>query len=72
MHRFSVLLIAICGVCGWAAELEEVFKWKQLEFAWPSEELKENALKKGDYIPENNLPLGLDRWKDKLFVTVPR
>lgn len=71
MFRSLVFLVAICGVC-WAAELEEVFKWKQLDFAWPSEEVKENALKKGDYIPENNLPLGLDRWKNKLFVTVPR
>lgn len=71
MLQFSVLLVAICGV-SLAAKPEEVFKWKQLEFAWPSEDVKENAVKKGDYIPENNLPLGLDRWKNKLFVTVPR
>lgn len=70
MLKFSVLLLSFY-LCN-AAQLEEVFKWKQLEFAWPSEEVKENAIKSGDYIPENNLPLGLDRWKDKLFVTVPR
>ncbi|EFA10662.1 yellow-c precursor [Tribolium castaneum] len=54
------------------AALDEVFAWNELTFAWPSEEAKENAVKSGEYVPENNLPLGLGRWKDKLFVTVPR
>lgn len=54
------------------ASLDEVFTWNQLSFAWPSEEAKANAIKDGDYIPSHNLPLGLDRWKNKLFVTIPR
>ncbi|XP_030753269.1 protein yellow [Sitophilus oryzae] len=54
------------------AELEEVFAWKELTFDWPNEDAKNAAIKDGEYVPENNLPLGLDRWKNKLFVTVPR
>lgn len=65
------LLILTLASAAFAA-LEEVFGWNELSFAWPSNEAKENAIKSGDYVPENNLPLGLDRWKDKLFVTVPR
>ncbi|CAH1115367.1 unnamed protein product [Psylliodes chrysocephalus] len=71
MFKTGVLLSAICFV-GVLGQLNDVFEWKELNFVWPSEEAKSNALKNGDYIPDNNLPLGLARWKDKLFVTVPR
>jgi len=54
------------------ANLEEVFAWKELSFVWPSEDVKNDVLKSGSYIPANNLPLGIDRWKNKLFVTIPR
>jgi hypothetical protein len=26
----------------------------------------------GTYIPENNLPLGLEVWKEKIFISLPR
>lgn len=55
-----------------AAILQEKFAWKEVDFAWESEAQKEKAFASGRYIIENNLPLGLDVWKDKLFVTVPR
>ncbi|XP_066158025.1 protein yellow [Euwallacea fornicatus] len=54
------------------ANLEEVFAWKELSFVWPSDEFRANAIKSGDYVPENNLPLGIEKWKNKLFITVPR
>lgn len=55
-----------------SAKLQEKFKWKELEFAWPSEEAKESFLQSKRYIPDNNLPLALEVWKNKLFITVPR
>ncbi|XP_067621168.1 protein yellow [Eurosta solidaginis] len=54
------------------AKLAEKFSWKQLEFEWPSEEAEKEAISSGRYVPENNLPLGLERWNNRLFVTVPR
>ncbi|XP_058062875.1 protein yellow isoform X1 [Anopheles bellator] len=53
-------------------KLKEKFKWREVEFEWPSEQAKQNDLDSGKYIVHNNLPLGLERWRDKLFVTVPR
>lgn len=58
--------------CASARKLEEKFSWKELDFAWPSEEAKQEALRSGKYIVNHNLPLGLDVWNDKLFITVPR
>ncbi|RZC33575.1 yellow-c [Asbolus verrucosus] len=69
---WKLLLVALSVCLTKAAKLDEVFAWNELSFAWPSDEIREKALNSGDYVPANNLPLGLDRWKDKLFVTVPR
>lgn len=67
------MIVALTLGLAWAqAELEEVYGWKQMEFAWPDEKTKQDALQSGAYIPENNLPLGIQKWKNKLFVTVPR
>lgn len=67
-----MLLLAICVHIGFAVKLEEKFKWKEVSYAWPSDAAKEAAITSKRYIVENNLPLGLDIWRDKLFVTVPR
>lgn len=55
-----------------SAKLVEKYSWKQLVFDWPSNEAEQQAKTSGHYIPENNLPLGIERWGDKFFVTVPR
>lgn len=55
-----------------AIKLQERFAWQQMEYDWPSAEAKQQAIDKGIYVPANNLPLGMDVWRDKLFVTVPR
>ncbi|CAH2232402.1 protein yellow-like [Pararge aegeria] len=47
------------------------FQWKTIDFAWEGN-AREAALKSGAYIPEHNMPTGIERWKDKLFVTIPR
>ena len=70
MKFLFVLVITVAYAT--ATKLQEKFMWKELEFAWPSEEAKEEAIKSGRYVESHNLPLGLDIWKDKLFITVPR
>lgn len=55
-----------------AVKLKEKFKWREVEFDWPSQEAKQEAITSGKYVASNNLPLGLERWHDKLFITVPR
>lgn len=68
----TVLLFLACVDFAFTAKLQEKFKWKEVSFAWPSEQAKEEAITSGRYKAENNLPLGLDLWKNKLFITVPR
>lgn len=73
MMKFLVLFVLSIGILSGSCErLLEKFTWKELNFDWPSSEAKESAVKAGSYIEENNLPLGLDVWRNRLFVTVPR
>lgn len=53
-------------------KLREIFSWKIMDYAWNKPADKEAAIASKEFIPSNNLILGLDRWKNKLFVTVPR
>lgn len=62
----------MCIQNSFSGKLEEKFHWKEVSYEWPSEMVKEQAIKSGQYKPEHNLPLGLDVWRDKLFITVPR
>jgi hypothetical protein len=49
-----------------------VFQWRALDFEYPSEEIRQYAKFTKDFVPENNLPVGIEVWRNKLFVTVPR
>ena len=69
--KFIFVLVAVVASAA-AKKLDEKFSWKELEFNWPSEEVKQEAIRSGKYVESNNLPLGLDVWKNKLFITVPR
>ncbi|XP_051172955.1 protein yellow-like [Leptopilina boulardi] len=79
-----LLLIVFVGfieksdsIQGWGtqigrAPLLERYAWNVLDFAYPDEGSRQAAIDKGDYIPENALPVGIEIWRNKLFVTVPR
>lgn len=53
-------------------KLHEQFAWSKVQFNWPSLTEKQFAIQSGHYIPKNNVILGVERWNDILFVTVPR
>ncbi|KAK7790280.1 hypothetical protein R5R35_012645 [Gryllus longicercus] len=72
--RVGALLLVVLAVCGAGARaaLREAFSWRQLDFAWPSPAAKEHALATGAFRPEASVPVGLEVWGQRVFVTVPR
>ncbi|XP_055684674.1 protein yellow [Lutzomyia longipalpis] len=66
------VIFVICHSVEGVSKLQEVFSWKELDFVFPNEQLKQRALARGDYIPRNGLPVGIEHWGNKLFVSVPR
>lgn len=73
MWKYAVCL-AVVGLCAVSAttKLQERYNWKQLDFVFPNQRLKQQALASGDYVPTNGLPVGIERYENKLFVSVPR
>ena len=53
-------------------KLREQFSWKMVDIEFPNDTVKQEAITGGSDVQEHNLPLGLEVWKDKLFVTFPR
>lgn len=69
----TILFLAITTILGCKAATPELrFAWKMVDYVWDSPDQRETAVKDGLFVQINNLPLGLARWKNKLFVTVPR
>lgn len=55
------------NVRGTGGGLHEVFAWSQIDFTFQSEAIRQKALRSGDFIPESNLPLGLELYKGELI-----
>lgn len=49
-----------------------VYEWRQLDFEYPTFLDRQRAILNGDFIPINVVPLGVDRYRNRLFVTMPR
>ncbi|XP_076761628.1 dopaminechrome tautomerase-like isoform X2 [Xylocopa sonorina] len=52
--------------------MELVYAWPTIDYDYDSIEARDSAIFNGDFIAENNLPLGLEVWKDKVFITLPK
>ncbi|KAJ8717459.1 hypothetical protein PYW08_005858 [Mythimna loreyi] len=74
MAKYSVVLILFVLYQA-AALIPPKFQWKVMDFAWTCDDCcqeKKAAIGNETYIPNNNMPTGIARWKDKLFITIPR
>ena len=66
------LLCGLLAVASASVKLQEVYSWNILDWNYPDQYLKQQALQTGALIRQNALPVGIERWRDKLFVSVPR
>ncbi|KRT84928.1 hypothetical protein AMK59_561, partial [Oryctes borbonicus] len=48
------------------------YQWKEVDFAFETEFDRQLAIENGDFIKENNLPLGLEVYQNRLFVSLPK
>ncbi|XKL69647.1 hypothetical protein PGB90_007416 [Kerria lacca] len=52
--------------------MDEKFSWEKIDFHYESEEARRHAIETNEYIPENNIPFGIELWREKLILTIPR
>lgn len=51
---------------------DAIYQWKVIDFLYPNLKARNDAIRTKQFIPENNLPLGVDRYRDRIFITTPR
>ncbi|XP_076643326.1 yellow-f [Halictus rubicundus] len=66
-----LLLLALLAVAS-CHDFETLYTWNMVDFNLPDDSIKKELVSKGEYIPENNMPLGMHVWEDKIFITIPR
>lgn len=70
---FLLTTITISLEKGSALEkLQVYYQWDVLDYTYPTLEERMDAIYVKKFIPENNLPIGIEVWRDKIFITVPR
>lgn len=52
--------------------LRVAFEWKQMNFEFRNDEDRRDAIENGTFIPSNVIPMGIEVYKDRLFITLPR
>lgn len=72
MSPYKLLPFLAVVVLTGCNKLNISYEWKILDFDFGSPEKRESAIQDKSFIPENNLPLGLEVYKNRIFVTVPR
>lgn len=69
--RFLILGYILATVSA-TIKLRELYSWNVLDWNYPNPISKQRDLESGALNPKNALPVGIERWRNKLFVTVPR
>ncbi|XP_067671579.1 protein yellow-like [Haliotis asinina] len=70
MLTFTILQIAILGNI--FVDSAVVYKWRALDFDWPNISVKQEFIKNGSFIIQNNIISGIKIYNDSVYVTVPR
>lgn len=68
---WCLLLITFLAVAN-CHDFNTVHSWNYVDFNFANESVRNALISCGDYIPENNMPLGMQVWNDKVFITIPR
>lgn len=67
-----LVVAAVISIVHGNDNLRTAFHWKQVDFKYPDEALRQLALSSRNYVPENVIPVGLEVYKNRLFLTLPR
>lgn len=68
IYMIGISLFATC----WANNLDIKYQWKTIDFNYTSVEKRQEAIDKQTFIPNNVIPVGLEVYKDRLFLSLPR
>ncbi|EDW28737.1 GL18784 [Drosophila persimilis] len=67
----GLLLLWVVGALA-NDNLHVAFEWREMDFKYDTSDQRWAAIEKGDFKPANVIPFGLEVYKHRLFVTLPR
>ncbi|XP_028043783.1 protein yellow-like isoform X2 [Bombyx mandarina] len=73
----------ICFIAAWmisygstqspnGSTIGTLYRWKQIDYQYPSPAQRQEAIDAGEFIQANVIPLGIERWKGRVFISTPR
>lgn len=65
-------LTAIVCVAKANDNLRVAYQWKQIDFEYQNFDDRQAAISNGTFIQENVIPVGIEVYKNRLFITLPR
>lgn len=68
----KLLCVVLFAIVAKADQLKVEYQWKKIDFEYPSAEERDAAIQNGEFIEENVIPVGLEVYKNRLFITLPR
>ncbi|XP_047024380.1 protein yellow-like [Helicoverpa zea] len=75
MEKIFLLLMVTSTLAknlGHAPLLTTLFRWKQIDFEYPSTEARQQAIDDREFIQAEVFPYEVERWKDRVFISTPR
>ncbi|KAK2576996.1 hypothetical protein KPH14_011958 [Odynerus spinipes] len=66
-----ILLLSILAIAS-GKTFDKVYSWQRMNFNFPNETVRKAYIESGDYVEENNMPLGLAIADNRMLITVPR
>lgn len=72
MWTTALTFIALVALGECTMKLQELFAWNIVDYAYPNEQMRQRDIMTKRFVPENALPVGIEVWRNKLFVSVPR
>ncbi|XP_053994820.1 uncharacterized protein LOC128885082 [Hylaeus volcanicus] len=78
MNPFCWTILLIVSISGTRTyeKLRSIHAWKRLEYAFPNELARQNAIKSGEFVPGAAVPIDVDVYngghQSRIFVTTPR
>jgi hypothetical protein len=65
-------LFLLCAFAQFSDDVETLYSSSIIDYAFPSDQVRQNMLQSGKFIPENNALAGVKVYNGSIYVTVPR
>lgn len=70
--QLFLIIIIINKTVNCNDNLRVAYQWNEIDFKYRNELERTQAIDKKEFIPQNVLPVGLEVYRTRLFITLPR